>query len=359
MSYLSKKSRNYIIYIISVMVLIFIVFNIYLTFRVHNELEKMASKPGRWPVGAYIFDPSIGFDFASNITGSIIDSSFSVISHNFGYRIGENDDSHDYSPGGILSLGCSLTYGDEVESEETFTQIIADSLALPAYNYGVSSFSYIHALVKAGKLKSSGILDSLNPSIVILGCWKGLTNRSRTPFPPLAQKNVPLTSAYIVVDNEGSRIEYPTSTNVIFELAKLYRGQPEGFGLVKFTKLFFAIPRFAYIYLKNISIYRNARGFSAKNKVSDYEIYDFYFTGIESIFSNNTKIIVLFMPIKGNDQPNKELLKAVANHPSIFFVDGLRAVQKNKVPISEYQGKHPHPMAHQAYARETLNALKE
>lgn len=359
MSYFSKKSRNYIIYITCVIVLILIVFNTFLTFKVHNELEKMASKPGRWPVGAYIFDPNIGFDFAPNITGSIVDSSFSVISHNLGYRIGENDDSYDYSPGGVLSLGCSLTYGDEVESEETFTQIIADSLSLAAYNYGVSSFSYIHALVKAEKLKSSGILDSLKPSIVILGCWKGLTKRSRTPFPPLAQKNVPLTSAYIVVDDEGARIEYPTSTNEIFELAKIYREQPEGFGLSKFTKLFFAIPKFAYIYLKNIGIYRNARGFSTKNKVSDYEIYDFYFTGIESIFSDNTKIIVLFMPIKGNDQPNEDLLKAVADHPNILFVDGLKAVQKYQVPTYEYQGKHPHPQAHHAYATETLNILKE
>ena len=357
MSYLNKKSRNYIIYIISVIVLILIVFNTFLTFKVHNELEKMASKPGRWPVGAYIFDPNIGFDFAPNITGSIIDSSFSVISHNLGYRIGDNDDSYEYSPGGVLSLGCSLTYGDEVECEETFTQIIADSLNLPAYNYGISSFSYIHALVKAENLKSSGVLDSLNPSIVILGCWKGLTNRSRSPFPPLAQKNVPLTSAYIVADDDGARIEYPTSTNLIFELAKLYRNQPEGFNLSKFTKIFFAIPKFIYIYVQNIGIYKNSRGFAAQNKISDYEIYDFYFTGIESIFSYNTKIIVLFMPIKGNDQPNQDLLKAVANHPKILFVDGLKAIQKYEVPISEYQGKHPQPKAHQAYANETLNNL--
>ena len=102
------------------------------------------------------------------------------------YRIGEQEDAVSYQPGGIMSLGCSFIYGDEVNADDTFTQLIADSLELPAYNYGVCSFSYTHALLKAQKLKNEGVLDKLQPKYVILGCWKGFPEQSGSPFPPAA-----------------------------------------------------------------------------------------------------------------------------------------------------------------------------
>ena len=114
MNYLNKKRRNFIIYMVVVIVLIFAVFNTVLTFKIHNQLEKMAQNPGRWPAGAYVYDPGIGFDFSPNISGYISDSSYYVKSHKFGYRIAENDDPDTYQSGGVLSLGCSVTYGDEV-----------------------------------------------------------------------------------------------------------------------------------------------------------------------------------------------------------------------------------------------------
>lgn len=358
MNYLNKKRRNFIIYMVVVIVLIFAVFNTVLTFKIHNQLEKMAQNPGRWPAGAYVYDPGIGFDFSPNISGYISDSSYYVKSHKFGYRIAENDDPDTYQSGGVLSLGCSVTYGDEVESDQTFTQLIADSLGLPAYNYGVSSFSYIHALVKAQKLNDNGILDTLRPSIVVLGCWRGLTNRSRTPFPPIASKNIPLTAAFITKNDDGIMIKYPISTQQVFELATLYRKDGPNLSIKKFIKIFAAVPKFVYVFVKNKMTYGNARGIISNNKVSDYELYDFYFTGIENIFSNKTKIIVLHMPTKLNDRPNDELLKAIADHTNIIFVDGESAIKKYNVSTSEYQGKHPQPEAHMAYAKETLNRLK-
>lgn len=344
---------------ICVIVLIFTAFNLYLTIRIHNELGKMASKPGRWPAGTYVYDKEIGFDFASNISNYIQDSSFYVKSHQLGYRIGENEDASSFQPGGILSLGCSLTYGDEVESEQTFTQLIADSLNLTAYNYGVCSFSYIHALLKAKKLADQGVIEKLQPKFVILGCWKGLLNRSRTPFPPIASKNIPLTAAYIANSEEGPNIEYPLSARQFFELATMYRKEGPDLSLVKFTKIFTAVPQFVYIYLKNNRLFKKMRGQNSANKVSDYDVYNYYFTGIENIFSSTqTSIIVLYMPITDKDHPDKALIKAMANHPDIIFVDGLRAVKKYETPVKSYKGKHPQPEAHEAYALETISLLQ-
>jgi hypothetical protein len=190
-----SKSVKYIVYMAGVILLVLVIFNTVFTFIIHGKLKQVVDNPGRWPAGAYIYDEAIGFDFASNISGPIDDGSFYVKSHQFGYRIGEHEDAKNWQPGGVLSLGCSFTYGDEVESGQTFTQRLADYLQLPAYNYGICSFSYIHALLKAKELKAEGILDRLQPQVVILGCWSGLPDRSRTPFPPLASGNLPLPAA--------------------------------------------------------------------------------------------------------------------------------------------------------------------
>jgi hypothetical protein len=111
-----------------VIVLIFVIFNIYITIQIHKELVKEVINPGRWPAGSYIYDSEIGFDFAPNVSELIQNGRFYVKSHQLGYRIGEQEDAVSYQSGGILSLGCSFTYGDEVDAGDTFTQLIADSL---------------------------------------------------------------------------------------------------------------------------------------------------------------------------------------------------------------------------------------
>ena len=344
---------------ISVITLIFIVFDTYLTFRIHKEFGKMVLKPSRWPVGAYIYDKKIGFDFAPNISDYIQDSSFYVKSHQLGYRISKDEDPIMNQPGGILSLGCSFTYGDEVNSEQTFTQQIADNLNIPAYNYGVCSFSYIHALVKAQELADEGVIEKLQPKYVILGCWKGLLHRSRTPFPPIASRDVPLTAAYLDFRDEELKIDYPFSSRHIFELATMYRKEGPDLSLTKFVKIFMAVPRFVYIYLKNSTLLKRGRKVNNLSKVSDYDVYDFYFTGIEDIFSSyKTKVVVLFMPNKTNGSPDKALIKAIANHRDIIFVNGSKAIKKYNVPINDYKGKHPQPAAHRAYALETIDLIK-
>lgn len=358
MKLLNKKNLNYLIYMVSVILLIFIAFNTYITFQIHSQLAKMTSKPARWPVGAYIYDSKIGFDFAPDVSGPIQDSSFYTKSHHLGYRISEYDDGKSLQPGGVLSLGCSFTYGDEVESEQTFTQVIADSLGIPAYNYGVSSFSYAHALVKGQNLKEKGVLEKLQPQYVILGCWKDLPDRTRTPFPRLASKSIPLTAAYFGKDGNDVKIEYPLSSRHIFELVTMYRKEGPGLSLKKFNKIFFAVPRFVFIYLKNSSLSQKVREIKPNSRLTDFEIYNFYFTNIEAVFSSyRSKIIVLFLTMSPEDKPGEGLMKAIAAHPDIIFVDGRQAIKNYNVPLKDYKGKHPQPAAHKAYGLETATKI--
>lgn len=359
MKRLKKKNLNYLIYMVSVIALIFIAFNTYLTFRIHSELAKLTSRPLRWPVGAYVYNQNIGFDFASDVSGPIQGGSFYVKSHHLGYRIGENENGDSFQSGGVLSLGCSFTYGDEVESEQTFTQVIADSLGIAAYNYGVCSFSYAHALAKIQNLKDKGILDELRPKYVVLGCWKDLPDRTRTPFPRIASKNIPFTAAYFGKEGKEVKMEYPLGSRHAFELITMYRKDGPELNFRKFTKIFFAIPRFIYIYFVNSSLSQKVKEMNPNNRLSDFEIYDFYFTSIEQIFSSyHSKIIVLYMPVSPDEQAPEGFMKAISAHPQIILVDGNLAISKYHVPLKDYKSKHPQAAAHKAYGLQTISAIK-
>jgi len=361
MAILNSKNVKYWTYMVSVIIIILLIFNTIITLMIHQRLARAVSKSGRWPAGAYIYDRKIGFDFAPNVSGPRKEGTYYVKSHQLGYRIGREEDPAAFRPGGLLSLGCSFTYGDEVESEQTFTQLAADGLGIPAYNYGICSFSYIHALLKAQKLKEQGVLDQLQPEYVVLGCWSGLPDRSRSPFPPLASNSIPMPSAYLAKEGGEVKINYPMDLQAVFDLVESYRKEGKKLSAGKFFRIFFSGPRFAYLYMKNSRLAGKMNSMATSNPVTDFEIYDFYFSGIEKVFSEyDTKIIMLFMPNQDSDElPDRALVDAVAAHPAIIPVNGLHAIQKYDVSVRDYMRKHPQPPAHKAYAQlivEVINA---
>lgn len=359
---LFKSNRlNYALYLLSVTIVILILFNIYFSMRIHNELVKFSSKQGKWPAGAYVYDPVIGFDFAPNISGPIGNGSFYVKSHELGYRIPKHKSSEGYLPGGVLSLGCSFTYGDEVEAEETFTQLIADSLGIPAYNYGICSFSYIHALLKAEELKREGVLDQLRPKYIVLGCWKGLNPRSKSPFPPIASKTIQFTAAYLKKEGDSLTIPLPMKVKESFDLVTLYQKKGPELSIEKFFRIFFAAPKYVYLFIKSKQSAGKTRSHSTPGSfVTDVELYDFYLRKIKNIFSEyNTEIIVLYMPSTVNDYPGEAIRKVLEKHPDIILANGMKAIKQFDVPPSEYKGIHPKPSAHAAYAWAIIKEIRQ
>jgi hypothetical protein len=353
----SRKRLHYFLYVLAVAIVILIGFSIYFTFQLHNRLAEMVSEPGRWPQDAYIYDAEIGFDFAPGVSDHIRGGGFYVKSHSLGFRIGQHENLKEYEPGGVISLGCSFTYGDEVEAEQTFTQLIADSLGLDAYNYGISSFSYTHAMLKARKMKDDGTLAKLKPKIVVLGCWRGLLDRTRSQVPPIAG-NIPLVAAHLAKDENGVYIHPPEDYEKAFELIREYRKEGTSMSAGRFFRLFAMVPRFIG------RLFRTAppavKGHAANDApgISDYEVYDFYFTGIEDVFSEyGSTIVVLYMPYMGFDLPDQALVDALKAHPDILLVDGYKAINDREVPPAQYEKRHPRPEAHRAYALEALKIL--
>ncbi len=355
-----SNTTKYLAYLLAISILILVAFNAFVSFQLHKGIAKSVDNPDRWPVGSYAYDSVIGIDFSSNISARMPNGSFYVKSHQLGYRIGEHEDSVSYQPNGILSLGCSFTYGDEINSEQTFTQLIADSLQLPAYNYGICSFSYAHALLKAQKLKAEGVLDKLKPKYVLLGCWNELPNRSRSPFPPMTSGDLPFACAYFAKCNEGTCVQPPPlNTSYIPEMVELYRREGTALTFKKFSKIFMLVPQYLRDRMTNTRLQEQLQANAADNQVTNFDIYDYYFTNIENTFSAyGSRIVVLLMSVTLDEQPDEGLKNALAKHPQIMLVNGHKALEKYQVPLSDYVNIHPQPLAHLAYAHETVDFIK-
>jgi hypothetical protein len=143
----------------------------------------------------------------------------------------------------------------------------------------------------------------------------------------------------------------------VFDMVDLYREEGTSLNVRKLSKLFFAAPRYVYLYIRNNRLTQEIKMRNLQEEVSDFQVYDFYFSGIEDVFSSyGSRIIVLFMPNSFDEQPSRALKEAVARHPGITLADGLQAIHAHGVSGNDYVRKHPQPAAHRAYAMEIIKA---
>lgn len=129
--------------------------------------------------------------------------------------------------------------------------------------------------------------------------------------------------------------------------------------LRKLSKLFFAAPRYVYLYIRNNRMAQEMKMRNLQQEVSDFQVYDFYFSGIEEVFSSyGARVLVLYMPNSYDEPIARALREALARHPGITLVDGLQAIHANGVSGNDYVRKHPQPPAHQAYALDIIMKAK-
>ena len=189
-----KKKRRlgarlrYMLFLAAWVGLIAVAFNTFFAFKFHKEF---ADRDQGWPGLRY--HPTIGYEQTPEFEEQW--DTYFAKSHELGYRIGKGDSVHEITPGGILAIGGSFTYGDAVEHEQAFPKVAADALGVPVYNYGVGSYSYASALLQLRDLDERGVLERLAPSIILLGAGDWLVDRSLSPLFPTS--GLPFGYAYI------------------------------------------------------------------------------------------------------------------------------------------------------------------
>jgi hypothetical protein len=322
---------------------------IYNTVAYHDVLVK-----GRWPLGVYEYDPVLGYRLSPGFSGRLLDGSFHASTHELGYRVPEFGDRVLSAPGGVMSLGCSFTYGDEVEAEQTFTYLVGERLGLPAYNYGVCAYSYATMILQLRRFKEGGVLDRLRPRVLVLAVGDWLIARSFSPFMP--SDDLQYAYPYLSVRDGEVEIMQPPEA---FSLAHLFRLQrayfPEGrrdvpLTLRRFLLLAHEVPRVVYAnLLGNRQRARLKRGSPVPSEV----LYDFVLREVEKVsFPARIHLVVLWMSTLPNEDLDPGLRAAVAHHPGVDLVDGGDALRQDRVAADQYCcGHHPGPQAHQAYAR--------
>ena len=319
--------------------------------KVHKSLVN-----SRWPVEAFTYDEAIGFVMTPGFCSRMLHGRFSTCSHQLGYRVPTFESQFSFDKGGILSVGCSCTYGDTVEAEDTFTYHAGGLLGLPSYNYGVCGYSYVSSLLRLVDLADSGVLDKLAPSILILGAGHWLEERSLSPYYPTST----LRFGYSFLDKlDGSLfIRQPNDTyslKHLFEFRKKYF--PFGVREAEFTperKRLIAeiMPRVT----ANVRDMKNR----PMSQVTSQELYGFIISRMRQIaLSYRMQFVILWLPSRRSSVLSPSLTHVIDSYDDIVFVDGRKAL-KNIAPDQLFfrPDGHPTVAGHREIARLIVATLK-
>ncbi len=318
--------------------------------ELHNQMAG-----SRWPLNVYRYHKTIGYELTPAVSVRLRDRSFTSRTHELGFRIPLAQDQRSVQSGGLLSVGCSFTYGDHVEAEQTFTSVAGEILHLPSYNYGVCSYSYANALLRLEELEQHGVLDQLQPSAIVLGAGDWLFGRSTNPFYPTSS----LQYGYAYVAKEGGNvlIKQPPkqfSLEHQFELSKYYF--PRGHRESEFTQERRALlEEIAPTVFKAQSLRRQW-----KTDVTRQELYDFIAKRMHKIaLSRKIPALIQWLSSNiGNIDPPRELRHAVNQYGNVHLLEGGKVVSDMNMEQIIHRG-HPTREAHRRYGEQIAGKLRE
>ena len=318
--------------------------------QLHNIMAR-----SRWPLDVYRYHKTIGYEMTPGVSVRLHDHSFTSRVHELGFRIPLAQDQRPVEPGGLLSVGCSFTYGDHVEAEQAFTFVAGEILGISSYNYGVSSYSYVSALLKLEELEQRGLLDQLQPSAIVLGAGDWLFGRSTSPFYPTS--GLQYGYAYLAEENGNVLIKQPPEQFSIkhqFEFSKRYfpRGRRES----EFTPERRALlEEIAPTVFKAQSL----KG-QWKTSVTKQELYDFISKRLHEVaLSRKIPAFILWIPYSvENAASPRELILAVKRYENVHLLEGDRVVSDMNMKQIIRHG-HPTKEAHRRYGEQIAKKLQE
>jgi hypothetical protein len=164
------------------------------------------------------YDPSSGFyRYVPNTTQTMSSktskSEFTHCIHSLGFRIPGGDDRFSFKTGGLMSGGCSYTYGYGISAEDAFPAVAARELGgIPCHNFGTCGFSLVAVLDQLRALEENGILEKLRPEYYVLGVGSWLFGRSTSPFlerePPKPLRSILLKCRSLLFGRSFSPSDY-------------------------------------------------------------------------------------------------------------------------------------------------------
>ena len=315
---------------------------------------QMSMDGNKWPAGAYLPDPELGFRPARDFSGIMLDRRFHVRTDKLGSRIPWNARADVIEPHGLLALGCSFTYGDEVEAEQAFPYVIGQALEIPSYNFGVCSYSYVTAVLLLKQLERDGTVAKLAPQFLLLGAGSWLEDRSRSPFYPTT--SLPFTYPYLRKQNDAAVVARAPSVidaRHAFGAAEGVRG--DGITPSRLMLLAGLVPRvwFAKLYSRTVP------DPGSQATLADEALYEFVVSELTAIArKHDARVAILWLPHHDVEAVNPRLVQVLSKYPDVIIIDGNEAMQHQRVPAQEFADRHPSPIAHGGYARHVAEVLR-
>jgi hypothetical protein len=309
---------------------------------------------GSWPVNSYRYNGRTrNFELTPGFSQRLLDQSSYLKTHELGFRIPVFADRSTLEKRGMLSLGCSFTFGWHVDAEKTFSYIAGERLGLPAYNYGVSSYSYASSVLQLRDLERQGVLDQLEPSVILLGAGPWLVSRSRSPYYPTP--DIQLAYPYIEKKNGEVGIVFPPE----------FISVKHAIGFATSTDYFETDNKRVELTLDRRLLlgklvprvlYAKFRRKSFRNRLETYELYRFVIGSIREIAErSNTRFAVLYMPSRKGHRVDEGFLKALREFDDVILIDGIAALKE--YGAEEAVLAHPDEQAHAAYADAIVEQL--
>jgi hypothetical protein len=365
-----KALKFLLFFFLSVLLSMYVNNLIYRSYKLYEYL--VAEKKNGWEGIVYQPDDTLGFKPVPNTrtyrTFPVGDK-IPVIFNKNGFRIPLSDTVKDDPPNktDLLFLGCSFTFGDGCNAEETFPYLVANNIQLSYINAGVCSYGLSHILILADKL-----IPRYKPKYVVVQYSEWLAARSASLYAPAYYMHLP--NPYFSKKNNTFILQYPGFKSQSFnldsrEIKSVYKGSFINFFFQK--GLLFYLKE-DWLYQKNkISIATNNQ---LKPSIKIDEIENYAYNKISQIAAaNGTTVIILnlgnFEYTKKSHQffSNKNIKYAEADSVlNNYLAMSLSRDYAKEFNIWKFNGKdsilvdkHPNSKAHRLIANSIINAIRK
>lgn len=299
---------------------------------------------------AYEADPSAGYRLRKNVaTRNVFNSIiFDVFTDQHGVRV--NKPGETVTDPAIITVGCSQAFGQGIQNEKTFTQL----LGAPAVNLSVPSYGTTSSLAR---LRSA---SSLHPKFVIYALWADHFYRNVQPCVEIGGP-VCIERPYVRFVGSQPQIVAPHTTDADFLRARDWFMQTsERTGAYR---NFFTDMKWAVIVLWD----RLSAKVTPDPSATHMLVAMNYLLGEMKATADTmgAKLLVVYLPF----YPNKE---AIENPPQglvsflrtngiayISMADAFRDMLDKGVSIEQANDMHMSEAAHERIAREIRRALPD
>ena len=273
---------------------------------------------------------------------------FIIKLNKFPYRITVNEEFNDFTPGGILGMGCSFLFGEEINQEDTLLYKTSTMLGVPSYNFAVGSYSLCSMILRLKDLEQNGTFKLLKPKVILVGIGNWQFGRSINPFIPSDFETLQTTYQYLKKMNGKVSISNDYGLFSIKYGYQLRDACLKNKNTLLYYFLCFAnTPRFMLSSIVYKFTYANQYYLNKiYNSITAYEVYDYAIREFIKISKReNVKLVIIWLPHTSYSELttiNPDFVEIMHKYKDdLYFCNVNNYFAKHGFPAEDIGRRHP------------------